>query len=123
MYSPFLPILISIILFVSCRVFDPYPYILCDDGGWTLTNLKTELSIEMSKFENAKTMKESYYQSYIDLIKISRPNYRNFSEEANLISNNQCWRRQMYESLDKIHHLERCIKNIDPNYRYIFNSG
>lgn len=56
-------------------------------------------------------------------MKISEPNYRNFSEEQNLMNKIQSSRSQMYESLDKIHVLERSIKKIDFNYeiQYKYN--
>jgi hypothetical protein len=95
---------------------------LCDDGGLTLMELKTNLEIEISKLQNAINMKRLNYDSYMELMDISRPNFRNFSQEKVLKTNISCWRAQMHEALDKIHQLERHIKSKDIHYICMYKS-
>jgi len=119
-YSPIFPLLLSLGIFIICRTFDPVN--LCDDSGWILHQLKTDLEIEISNLNNSIANKKKYYNLYLELIKMSRPNYRNFNAEQNLINNIGYSREQMYESWDKIHTLEKSIKKLDSNYEVLYKS-
>ena len=79
--SPFFPLLLGLIIFIICRTFDSPN--LCDDKDFC--QLKVDLSIEIFKLNNAISMKEMCYNSYLELINMSRPNCRNFSGERDLM--------------------------------------
>lgn len=116
--SPIFPLLLSLAIFITCRTFDPVN--LCDDNGWILHQLRIDLEIEISNLNNSIANKKKYYDLYLELMKISQPNYRNFSAEQNLINNIGNSREQMYESWDKIHSLEKSIKKLDSNYQVLY---
>jgi hypothetical protein len=56
----------------------------------------------------------------MELMRISEPNYRNFTLEESLMDNIQRSRSEMYESMDKIRKLEKAIRKLDPDYTSIF---
>ncbi len=120
--SPLFPLLLSLTIFIACKVFDPVIN-LCDDDGWTLFQLKSDLSNEITKLNSSISNKQLYYNSYQELMgmRISNPNWRNFNAEQSLLDNIERSRSDMYESLDRIRELERYIRRIDSNYISLYS--
>lgn len=115
---PVFPLLLSLMIFIACRVFDPV--ILCDDNGLILYQLKTDLSNQITKFSKAIFSKELHYTMYQGLMHTLEPNSINASTKQSLLNNINRSCSEMNESLEKIHELERFIKRIDPSYKPLY---
>jgi hypothetical protein len=92
---------------------------LCDDDGLTLYQLKIDLNNRIAKFNNAIFSKEMYYTSYQELMHGSH-NSLNLNAKQFLLNNIERSSSEMNESLEKICELEKSIKKIDPNHKFIY---
>lgn len=114
--SPIFPVLLGIILFVIYTIYTT-PVFLCEDNSWTLYELKSQLTSEAAKFRVAQINIEQYTDLEEQLRSVSLPNYRNFSLEEFYTNKIQSWRTEYNQAITKIHQIEACIKQIDPNFK------
>lgn len=122
--SPIFPITIVLgtILFLVFIIYSS-PVMLCDDNGWTLFNLKTELTSELAKYRMSIVSIEQYSDLQEQLKEISRPNFRNFDLEKYYASEYQNAIKEYNQSLIKINNLEISIKSIEPDFKLPITSN
>lgn len=116
--SPIFPIVFGFTIFVAYEIHFGV-VMLCDDNGFTLCQLKTELKNEIDKFNSAVFNKEMYYTSYEELINKSRSGSIDPNAKEYLLNEINSSSNQMNESSNNIHLIEKSIKKIDPNYKHI----
>ena len=93
--------------------------LLCDEGGSSLYDLKTKLTQEIAKYRIAIIRHECYSDLNQQLADISRPDFRNFSQEDiyyNKITNTKI---EMANRVENIRDLEAAIKKIDVGFKSI----
>jgi hypothetical protein len=89
---------------------------LCEDNGWTLYELKAQLTSELANFRISLIKIEKYTDLQDQLKQISRPNFRNFNLEeyySNMYQNAILEHNQSITTIDK---LEASIKKIEPGF-------
>jgi hypothetical protein len=113
--SPIFPLL-TFILFVGYIIyFEPVAF--CDDGGYSLYNLKVNLTYETTRYRTAIVNYEHYADLWDQLMGISRPRFRNFSYEQELATHLENSRIEMRDSLLKVRELENTIRVKEPQFR------
>jgi len=115
--SPVFPLIMILgtILFVVFIIYSS-PVMLCDDNGWTLYELKNQLTSELAKYRVSLINIEQYSDLQEQLKQISRPNFRNFNLEEHYT--NMCQKAIMEhnKALTNLNNLEASIKRIEPNF-------
>lgn len=89
---------------------------LCDDGGSSLYELKTKLTKEIANYRIAIIKHECYSDLNQQLWDISRPNFRNFSQENLIHGKITLAENSMADSVERIGKLEAAIKKIDAKF-------
>jgi len=99
------------------------PFVLCDVGNIELYDLKVDLTWQVNKYRSSLIEYQTYKDLQEQLNHISQPNYRNFYLE-NLYSNKLSETRFNIQGyLHNINVLERCIRNIEPNFQSFNYNG
>jgi hypothetical protein len=115
--SPIFPSLLSFLLFTAYKIyFDPF--MLCDEGDWyKLYELKGNLTREIANYNITMIKIGEYSDLQTQLNEVSRPNYRNFSQESFYSSKLDTWQKRSINSLNNIRQIECSIRMIDPNFK------
>ena len=111
------PILLSlIILYMVCRSQTHF-IVLCDDDGYTLYNLKVDLTLEAANYR--KSLVD--YELYTDLLNQLRGRSylmgRDPAAEQNLLANANYALTKLNQSLDRVRDIEGNIRIISPGFR------
>jgi hypothetical protein len=93
------------------------PIACCEDGGYSLYNLKVNLTHEVTRFRVANVNFTHYSDLNEQLMGISRPNFRNFLLEQDYANNLENCRVEMRESLNRVRELENTIRIKEPNFK------
>lgn len=91
--------------------------LLCDEGGSSLYELKIKLTKEIAKFRVASIHHECYSDLNQQLADISRPNFRNFSQEDYYYNKIVNAKVEMAYCAEKIGDLEAAIKKVDAGFK------
>ena len=113
----FISILISILFTIYKISIDPG--MLCDDSVVTLYELKTRLTVEIGHYNIAAVKVEKYIELEEQLKEISRPNFRNFSQEEFYNDKINSWVSRKVKSLHNARVLEHAIKKIQPDFKSV----
>jgi len=108
-------ILIPIIYILISICFEPTA--ICEDGGYTLYNLKVNLTQEVTRFRTADVNFSHYSDLKEQLMSISRPNFRNFTLEQEYANHLETCRVEMRESLNRARELENAIRMKEPSFK------
>lgn len=114
--SPVFPIILGITVFVIYVIYCT-PAILCDDNGWNLYELKTQLESEIASYKISIINMEKYTNLKSLLKEISEPNFRNFNLENTYDDNMVKAIKEHNDSISKINQLASSIKKIEPNFK------
>jgi len=116
--SPIFPpiIILGTILFLVFIIYSS-PVMLCDDNGWRLFELKSQLTSELAKYRISIISFEEYSDLQEQLNQISRPNFRNFSLEEYYTNRIQNALKEQNQSITIINNLEASIKRIEPDFK------
>jgi hypothetical protein len=111
---PYIILTPVIYLFIS-TCYGPIAY--CEDGGYTLYNLKVNLTHEVTRFRMADVNFTYYSDLKEQLMSISKPNFRNFSLEQEDANNLENCRVEMRDSLNRARELENAIRMKEPKFK------
>lgn len=87
-YSPLFPIILTLVIFMTYRIYFE-PVLLCDDNGYHLFQLKTELTTETANYRTAVIKCEEFndLKEQYRVFKQIEPNYNNPDAEKNIYNN------------------------------------
>lgn len=114
--SPVIPIILGIIIFMIYIIYWT-PATLCDDNGWYLYELKTQLESEIARYKISNINMDKYTNLKSLLKGISEPNFRNFNLEKTYHDNMIKAVQEHNESITKINKLASYIKKIEPDFK------
>lgn len=122
-YSPIFPVIVTWIIFMSYRIYFE-PVMLCDDNGWTLFQLKSEITAEVGNYRTAVVKCEQYndLKAQLEAFKRSEASYSNPDTEKIISDNLKNWEANKWRYLGKVRHLESSIRKIEPNFQSPVNT-
>jgi hypothetical protein len=118
-YSPIFPMLLGSIIFLAYRVyFDPV-VMLCDDNGYRLFQLKSELTTETANYRTAVIKCERYYdlQEQLESFKETNPQYNNPEQERAIADGIRNSLADKIRALAKVRRLETSIRGLTPRFQ------
>jgi hypothetical protein len=111
-----LPLLLSLAIFFLIYKYQNNMYILCDDNGKLLYELKMNLTVETANYRRSEVDYVYNMDMYNQLVGYS-PASRSSGPAQMLIQNAQAETHNMRISLDKIRLIEDNIRIIKPDFR------
>lgn len=117
-YSPFFPILLTSIFFMTYKIYFE-PVILCDDNGWTLFKLKHNLTLATADYRVAEVKCEQYYdlQEQRRIYKISDPYFSDPNGDKSVKQDLMDWQAKKTLSLTKVREIEGSIRKYEPGFQ------
>jgi hypothetical protein len=116
-YSPLFPTILTLIIFMSYRIYFE-PVLLCDDNGGSLFLLKKDLAKMLADYRTA----EVKYEKYTDLSELWRSVTKDGApadKEITALKKSEMYRQDKNQLLIRVHQIEDAIKKLDPHYRSV----
>jgi hypothetical protein len=117
-YSPSFPTILGLIIFISYRVYFE-PIALCDDNGYSLFQLKVEITSETGNYRAAVVKCEQYQdlKEQVDTYRQSEPDYDSYDAETKISKKLKDYQADKIKCLAKVRELETTIRKIEPDFQ------